>query len=160
MTTDTSQSDPQAREDAWTAQYKDHARRVAEAWPANKAVLLDALARAGITSVIVVFDGYGDSGQIEQIEIRAGDDVLAELPPDQIEFVEPVFGAPGEDERSTHTVRDAIETLVYAFLEQTQSGWENDDGAYGDVTFDVGNRTITLDYNERHMESDYSCHTF
>jgi len=160
MTTDTSQSDPQAREATYLAQYKDHARRVAEAWPAKKAVLFDALARAGITSVIVIFDGYGDSGQIEQVEIRAGDDVLAELPPDQIEFVEPVFGAPGEVERSTHTVSDAIETLVYAFLEQTHDGWEDNDGAYGDVTFDVGNRTITLDYNERHMESDYSCHSF
>ena len=55
---------------------------------------------------------------------------------------------------------DAIETIVYAFLEETHDGWENDDGAYGDVTFDVGNRTITLNYNERQLESDYSCHTF
>ena len=59
-----------------------------------------------------------------------------------------------------HTLSDAIETLVYAFLEQSHSGWEDNDGAYGDFTFDVGNRTITLDYNERYTESDYSCHTF
>jgi hypothetical protein len=159
MTTDTPETDPQASFAACIARYRDHARRVAEARPAIKAVLFDALARAGITSVIVTFDGYGDSGQIEQVEIRAGDDVLAELPPDQIEFVEPVRGDPDESERSTQTVSDAIETLVYAFLEETHDGWENDDGAYGDVTFDVGNRTITLNYNERQMESHYSCHT-
>ena len=31
----------------------------------------------------------------------------------------------------------------------THDGWENSDGAYGDFTFDVAERTITLDYNER-----------
>jgi len=30
--------------------------------------------------------------------------------------------------------------------------------AYGDFTFDVADQTITLNYNERHMESDYSQH--
>ena len=158
MTTNTSQSDPDAGQAASLAKYQDHARRAAEAWPANKAVLFDALARAGITSVIVNFDGYGDSGQIEQVEVRAGD-ATAELPAHQIEFVDPVLGDPQKVERSTHTLSDAIETLVYAFLEQSHSGWEDNDGAYGDFTFDVGNRTITLDYNERYTESDYSCHT-
>jgi ParB family transcriptional regulator, chromosome partitioning protein len=45
-------------------------------------------------------------------------------------------------------------------LEETHGGWENNDGAYGEFTFDVANRTITLAYNERHMESDYSEHVF
>ena len=160
MTTDTSHSDPQPQQDAWLAKYQDHARRVAEARPANKAALFDALSRAGITKVVVNFDGYGDSGQIEQVEARAGDDVLVGLPLDQIEFVEPVYGDPEKVERSTHTVSEAIETLVYAFLEQTHDGWEDNDGAYGDFTFDVENRTITLDYNGRYTECLYYCHTF
>ncbi len=50
--------------------------------------------------------------------------------------------------------------LAYDFLEETHDGWENSDGAYGDFIFDVAERTITLDYNERHMESDYSQHVF
>ncbi len=32
--------------------------------PGNKAALFDALAAAGVTLVVVTFDGYGDSGQI------------------------------------------------------------------------------------------------
>jgi hypothetical protein len=159
MTNDTSQSDPQPRQDAWLAKHQDHARRVAEARPANKDTLFDALARAGITSVIVNFDGYGDSGQVERIDVQAGE-AEAKLPEDKIEFIEPVFGDPEKVERSTHTVSDAIETLVYAFLEETNGGWEDNDGAYGDFTFDVGKRTITLDYNQRYSESLYSCHTF
>ena len=159
MTNDAPQSGTQAIDFSWLAKSQQHARRTAEALPANKAALFDALARAGITSVTVKFDGYGDSGQIEQIEAHAGH-ALAELPPDQIEFVEPVYGDPEEVERSTHTVSDAIDTLVYAFLDQTHCGWENNDGAFGAVTFDVEARTITLDYNGRYTESDYSCHTF
>ncbi len=42
----------------------------------------------------------------------------------------------------------------------THDGWENSDGAHGDFTFDVGERTITLDYNERYMQSEYSLHVF
>ncbi len=159
MTNDTPQSNTQASDFAWISKCQQHARRAAEALPANKAALFDALARAGITSVTINFDGYGDSGQIEHVDVQAGA-VAANLPADQIEFVEPVYGDPEQVERSTHTVSEAIETLVYAFLEQTHGGWENNDGAYGDFTFDVETRTITLDYNERHMESDYSCHTF
>lgn len=159
MTNDTPETDAQARIAASIAKYQNHARRIAEARPANKAALLDALARAGITKVVVNFDGYGDSGQMERIDVHATE-AEAKLPEDRIEFVEPVLGYPDRSERSTHTVSDAIETLVYALLEETHGGWENDDGAYGEVTFDVAKRTITLDYNERQMESYYSCHTF
>ena len=69
----------------------------------------------------------------------------------------------GEAPRSTakpSPSEEAIETLVYDVLNQTHGGWENNDGACGDFTFDVAERTITLDYNERHMESDYSQHVF
>ena len=57
-------------------------------------------------------------------------------------------------------MEEAIETLVYKVLNQIYGGWENNDGAYGEYTFDVTERTITLDYNERHMESDHSMHVF
>ena len=58
------------------------------------------------------------------------------------------------------TVHDAIERLVFEFLGMTHDGWENSDGAYGDFTFDIAERTITLDYNERYMQSEYSQHVF
>jgi hypothetical protein len=115
MTTDTPEIDAEASFAASIAKYQNHDRRVAEARPAKKAALFDALARAGITSVVVNFDGYGDSGQIERTDVRIGD-AEAKLPEDRIEFVEPVFGDPEKVQRSTHTVTDAIETPVYAFL--------------------------------------------
>lgn len=137
---------------------REHARLAEQSLLANKTALFDALAAAGIEIVIVVFDGYGDSGQIEDIEAKASDEIIA-LPTIEIEIARPVWGS-SEIERLTRPIREAIETLAYDFLGQTQSGWGNDEGAYGDFTFDVAARTITLDYNERRMESDYSQHEF
>ena len=48
--------------------------------------------------------------------------------------------------------------MAYRFLDQTHDGWENDDGAYGEFTFDVAERSITLEYNERYIETHYHEH--
>jgi len=106
----------------------------------------------------VTFDGYGDSGQIENIEAKAGDEIVT-LPAGTILIARPVWGS-NDIDRQSLSIHDAIEALVYGFLGRTHDGWENSDGAYGDFTFDVADRTITLDYNERRMESDYSQHVF
>jgi len=136
----------------------EHVSRADDLLPANKTALFDALATANITAVVVTFDGYGDSGQIENIEAKAGEEIVP-LPATTIEIARPVWGS-NDIDRQSLSIHDAIEALVYSFLGQTHDGWENSDGAYGDFTFDVANRTITLDYNERRMESDYSQHVF
>lgn len=53
---------------------------------------------------------------------------------------------------------EAIEAAVYRLLEHTHNGWEDNDGAYGDFTFDTASRQITLAYNERFTDSNYSEH--
>jgi hypothetical protein len=158
MTDTQSTPDPSLDFTALDQRNREYPRLADESLAANKTALFDALKAAGIEFVVVVFDGYGDSGQIESIETRAGDELIA-LPTCEIEIARAVWGS-SEMERLTRPVRDAIEALAYDFLGQTQSGWGNDEGAYGDFTFDVAARTITLDYNERHMESDYSQHVF
>jgi hypothetical protein len=144
--------------DLWQQQERELARIAKEVLPANKTTLFDALAAAGITTVIVNIDGCGDSGQVEMIEAKAGDDVVP-LPTVQIEIASAVWGS-ATIEHQTRPLEEAIEILVYDVLNQKHGGWENNDGAYGEYTFDVAERTITLDYNERHMESDHSMHVF
>jgi hypothetical protein len=121
-------------------------------------VLLKALALAGVTHVVVTFDGYGDSGQIENVEVRAGDVVVA-MPPDLIAPAEAVWGQPAPQHASVK-IADAIERLAYDVLEKTHCGWENSDGAFGDVIFDVAEGVITLDYNERYTASENYTHAF
>jgi len=143
---------------AWDQKEREHTNRADELLPANKTTLFDALAAANITAVVVTFDGYGDSGQIENIEAKAGDEIVT-LPAGTILIARPVWGS-NDIDRQSLSIHDAIEALVYGFLGRTHDGWENSDGAYGDFAFIVADRTITLDYNERRMESDYSQHVF
>ena len=138
--------------------YAEYEKRDADLHPANKASLLAALRDAGITTVVVTFDGYGDSGQIENIEARNGDDP-AEIPATPVEIARLDFHAT-EPERLTEPLGEAIETLAYAFLEQTHGGWENNEGAFGEFVFDVAGETITLDYNERIETSENYTHEY
>jgi len=124
----------------------------------NKATLFDALCAAGIHQVVVSFDGYGDSGQIESLEAKAGDEIVA-LPSDAVDIGIAIWGQ-AEGEMRSMSLREAVEQLCYDCLEETHSGWENSDGAYGDFLFDVAERTITLDYNERYLVSEHSSHRF
>ncbi len=55
---------------AWDEKERENTSRTDELLPTNKTALFDALATANITAVVVTFDGYGDSGQIENIEAK------------------------------------------------------------------------------------------
>ena len=124
----------------------------------NKANLFDALQAAGTTRVEVRFDGSGDSGQIEEIIARTGE-VPVDMPDGTVAISVPLGDGSGL-KHLTLTIADAIERLAYDFLEETHGGWEINEGAFGDFTFDVEGRTIQLDYNERIETSEYSGHTW
>jgi hypothetical protein len=142
----------------FAANERQHAALIEAIRPANKAALFEALASAGITTVTVQFDGGGDSGQVETIEARIGEN-LVDLPDAKIEIALAHWGD-SNIERSAFSIRDAVEQIAYDFLEETHYGWEDNDGAYGEFTFDVAERAITLDYNERISEAIYSQHVF
>ena len=131
---------------------RDERNRRAEAVrPDNKTALFDALAAAGITLVTVTFDGSGDSGQIEDITAQS-DDRTVDLPQGEITIAKLTA--------ISMSVEAAIEQLAYDFLSEAHGGWENNDGAYGEFSFDVAARTITLDYNERYTATEFYSHEF
>lgn len=158
MTHPQSRPEPVGDDTSFDQKQREYDCRAREILTANKAVLFDSLTAAGIETVIVAFDGYGDSGQIERIDVDGAEEAVP-LSRDRIEVARVRWGNP-EIERQTQTVREAIETLVYDLLRQTHEGWEINDGAYGDFTFNVAERTIKLDYNERYISSENFTHEF
>ena len=129
----------------------------------NKNLIFDVLAEAGIRKLTVDFDGYGDSGQIDEVEAWSTDQVWptgAERIPvpsgRKLQLASPVPGNPPVE----MTLQEAIETLAYDYLEETHMGWENNDGAFGTFVFNVPDRSITLEHNERYTEVDTSTHEF
>lgn len=142
----------------WLAQEAARASLHARLIPVNKRALFEAMIAGSVTRVEVSFDGYGDSGQVENVTAQAGDAVV-DLPQREVILARALSGK-AEPERQTSSLADAIEQLVYDLLEETHGGWENDVGAFGDVIFDAATQSITLDYNERFESSEYSQHVF
>ena len=138
--------------------YSRYLEALAKANALNKPIVFDALAAANLTLVEVPFDGEGDSGQIEGIYAYAGD-ARAELPESSLTLHQAAQNR-GDPRTTTVSLHDAIETLCYDYLSQTHGGWENDDGAYGTFEFDVPNRSVHLDIDERFTDTTNSTHDF
>ena len=140
------------------SEYAKHQAARAKANALNKTVLFDALSAAGITTVHAEFDGSGDSGQINDVTARAGDQA-AEFPCVAILLHDTQWG---KQELATKKVnlREAVEDLCYGCLEQTHPGWENNDGGYGEFRIDVAKRSIELEFNGRFTDTWTDNHTF
>lgn len=126
--------------------------------PANKERLFDGLSATGITHVTVVFDGYGDSGQVESITAWAGERTVA-FPAAEIVYAALTWDDP-EVEMRQLSLEDVVEQLAYDFLSDTHGGWENNDGAWGEFCFDAAARCIHLEFNERYTSSELYTHDF
>ncbi|SPE35602.1 conserved hypothetical protein [Burkholderiales bacterium] len=144
---------------AYEAKSSAFAALRAEIFPENKRMLFEVLASAGISTVVVEFDGCGDSGQIESVSGFTADNEEIALPSAPVEMREVIF-----DDLTislvTRTPHEIIEAMAYDFLEQTHSGWEDGDGAFGQFTFAVADHSITLEFNERYVDSNYHQHEF
>ena len=119
----------------------------------NKMAVMDALMTAGITSVVVTFDGNSDDGQIESLEARAGETTV-ELQTIQVLMLE----ESNDDETAQHEtsipVAEAIETLCFEYLEGEYRGWETNEGSFGTFTFNVLDCLVELDFNKRFMDEE------
>jgi uncharacterized protein DUF6878 len=128
----------------------------------NRDVLFTALIAAGIRTVIVDFDGYGDQGQIEDVRAYKGaedeDPMVIPTTSLTIQVVEGWKQYQIKDQ--PEMLANAIETVCYEYLVQTHDGWETDEGAFGTFTFDAADKTIELDYNRRIEDSINFRHEF
>lgn len=140
------------------ARYEAFRARRAELHADNKVKLFALLSATTITTVVVRFDGGGDSGQIEEIDALCGDGP-ADLPTVDVELMVTNYGS----DRAFAEIQPldkAIETICYALLASAHDGWENNEGAYGEFVFDVAANTITLDFNYRVIETENHSHVF
>jgi hypothetical protein len=136
-----------------------HQLRGAALRPANKAVLLNALAAANIARVTVSFDGYGDSGQIESVDVVDIAGAPCVLPGIDVTLHQAVWDQEEPREQAS-PLPDAIERLVYDLLGATHGGWEINDGAFGSVVIDVPSGTIELECNLRFSASEQHVRSF
>jgi hypothetical protein len=144
--------------DDFNRKLNQHRAAVTKVNAQNKAALFDALSVAGVTDVVVSFDGCGDSGQIESVEARCGD-TSTELPTTAVTLASTHWGTDDITSREM-PLPEAVEQLCYGYLEQEHGGWENNDGAFGEFSFDVEERSIALEFHARYTDTLTSDHTF
>ena len=113
-----------------------------------KGALIPSLRQAGIVTVEIRVDGYGDSGAIEEIDCRDAAGQALTCPE---VFVATAPNDPGEPgETRPETVKGALESLGYLALERHHPGWEINDGASGALTIDVVQATFMLECSLRY----------
>jgi hypothetical protein len=140
---------------------RDNAFRTALAaeLPANKAAIFGALDGAGIARVVIAFDGAGDSGAFESTTAMRDNGEEVPLPDTRIGFTAVEYWS-ADRQSGERALSDAIESLAWSLLEAKHEGWENEDGAFGEIAFEAADRSIHLEVNVRFTESDQHLHSF
>lgn len=127
---------------------------------ANKEILFDIIEEEKVEQFVVTFEGNGDSGQIE------GSDLPAKILDQVVQGAKVSTGSVWsngkreEKYESNPTVRKMVDSICYKVLEALHDGWEINDGAWGEFIFDVKNRTVLLNFNERYTDSKLYEHEF
>lgn len=107
---------------AWEVERRDRKTKAKE----DLYVLLDE--HPNITSIDVVFDGCGDSGQVEDIQF---------------------FDENSDPLAKNSDLSDAVADYVYSIL---PGGWEINDGSFGTIHINVRARTAECNFNWRTSE--------
>ena len=127
----------------------------------TKAQLYAKLAKLGITSVLIRYDGCGDSGCIESIKALGADNLEVKLLERAvtIDIVESKFDSKTRRFISVNTrrnvpVREAIENWCYDLLGEHFPGWEINEGSDGTIELNVIKKTATLEHDENVMRTN------
>jgi uncharacterized protein DUF6878 len=111
--------------------YARHQANIAEANKLNKTVLFDALASLGVATIVVDFDGEGDSGQINSVAAFVNAQPF-QLPKTMLTINYTSWSSEVFQTRDI-PLEEAVEEICYGYLEQEHGGWVNNDGAYGEL---------------------------
>ena len=93
------------------AQILESQRRAAEQRVETRATLLSELRTLGVTNIEVQYEGYGDSGNVEDVVVT----------PDAITL--------------TEELRRRVEDFGWDFAYALSPGFENNEGGYGELTW-------------------------
>jgi len=130
-----------------------------------KKLLLSTLAIHRVACVTVEFSGHGDSGSIQNIYCRGGenntlDNVKIPWSTKSSQFVDGAWEV--QTTESLMTLRNVIKSVTYDALESSNLDWYNNDGGQGQFVIDFDGPdgvNISLEVGINHTRTeDYSFH--
>lgn len=116
------------------AQKLESQRRAAEQRAETRAALLSELRALGVTSIEVQYEGYGDSGNVEDVVVT----------PDAITL--------------TEELRRRVEDFGWDFAYALSPGFENNEGGYGELTWVLEVDKIDVSHSNRYVASETTDH--
>ena len=116
------------------AQMLESQSRAAEQRVEIRAALLSELRAIGVTSIEVQYEGYGDSGNVENVVVT----------PDTIAFSE--------------ELRRRVEDFGWDFAYALSPGFENNEGGYGELTWALEADKINVTHSNRYIETKTTEH--
>lgn len=127
-----------------------------------RADLLVSLREAGIDCVEAHYDAYGDSGNIEEVTL------LPEPPEPELpepELPEPELSAAAEvgapegelslgepHPRLPDAIMTRLQDMLWSTVYALHPGFENNEGGYGDITWDLATDQIAIEHSERFVD--------
>jgi hypothetical protein len=133
-------------------------------WRSCMRALVPVLEEQGVSWVCVTFSGYGDSGAIDDLDVfnHNNDSVLLKgnitYPKARMVYANGFYET--EVDLVTESINDALEAMIYDWLESTNVDWYNNDGGQGELTIDFSQGLVDgyVDYNIKETERGHTEH--
>jgi hypothetical protein len=107
----------------------------------------------GVTSVTCTYDGSGDSGDMQDIMLVSGALVGENSSKSLQNFVDRhVSTVETSKQLFTQKMADALENALWKIVSDNFPGWENEDGAFGEIDVTVEDGKIKVEHNQRYTE--------
>ncbi len=119
---------------AWYEKYRKNQEERERKAIAQIRELAEKLKPFNVTKMVATYDGSGDSGDFEDISLEGTDTT----------DLEDVLGRIGMD-------RDSLADMLWPLL---PSGWEINEGSYGELTLDVATGKMHRVHNQRIEDVD------
>jgi uncharacterized protein DUF6878 len=122
------------KETDFYAQMLEARKRAVEQRVETRAALLVELRALGVTSIEMQYEGYGDSGNVEEVLVS----------PDTITL--------------TEEIRRRVEDFGWDFAYALSPGFENNEGGCGELTWALATDKIDVSHSNRYIETNTTEH--
>lgn len=120
----------------------------------NRTRIMESMTKAGILTATISYEGSGDSGFVEEVNLLP----QPEFDAPSVEFTQERRGwikGKATIEFSTHTesLENALTALTYQLLEELHPGWEINEGSSGIVEIDRTEDVVRVEHSQFYSSS-------
>jgi hypothetical protein len=112
--------------------------------------LFSILEKHGVESIVLSYDGSSDSGEIHSIEFDGKVECIKTIN-ENSEIDMAKFKKAGV-KFSKELIIDCIEHVSMVLLDDNEGGWEDNEGAMGDITWYIEKKKISIEHRQRIIE--------